>query len=279
MMSNFDQSFSSFNYSVAGLNLLVKDLVKVCSESFKSEHYQSLSLNFEENFQLVCETKLKSIVKEDTLVISLRAQELEVAMAVDKIKDIGKVIMSPGELKLSDKDATAFLYIWRHVKKPASFEIICSDTEMTDSVLSSTLSGISFISSDICSFTLRVESCHQITDESIFLLVSKIIPNMKNLEHLKLYLSGTCITDDSIVMFAQRSAEIVKSLLSLEIDLRGTQVTGTFGDELLDKLLPQIEFLESLKILIDDMGMNDKIYSQIEVAQAQISNRRSVKQE
>ena len=228
--SNFQESVNKFEeslliqlQSLSQLSLPAPDLSKACSRYLKECKFETTLIKFQPKLQ----TKLKFLYSKgvlDILVQKDEASESAIVIEDSELEQVEKVVLHVKKSTLSERDAMAFMYAWRHIKKPCSFELLCESKYTTNEVLINVLSTICFIFNDIENFRLHLGGCKLINDESVLPFMERTLPTMKNLKGLNIWLYATAITDISFLAFAKNNTHVLNSLRRLELNLGNVKI-------------------------------------------------------
>ena len=225
-ISNLDDQLSGLARIIHKSVLQYETMAQVCSEYFAKYLWPPLDTGFEPHHLLRLHTNLQIKTKADILEISLRRNNnKETAIKMSNLKNIKKVTFYMDQYALTNEDNAVFQYICKHVDEKIELEIHCYSKEATNSVISQILYTISPIVHRFQSFAFKLGNCKLVNDESIFYLMEKVLPNMKNTKSLTIWLFGTSISDQSVLDLMKYNTGTIKSLSRFEINLADTMIT------------------------------------------------------
>ena len=256
-ISALDDILLSKSLSIFELGLPNQKLSKPYVKYFENYTQEPFKIKPESTYDFKCKTNLLFDKKESTLIISTNEKDTrEIAIQTKQLDDIAKVVINIDPLPLSTHDSVALLYIWRHLKKSISLELISEAREITNTALTNVLSTIPYIAGNLSNFTIKLLFTKNINDDTIAPFLEKTLPNMKKLKHLHLGFLGTDITDQSIIFLSNRNRELIKSLLTLEINIGETRVTDA-GLAPMFFMMPLMEtfYLNTYKTSITDISI------------------------
>jgi len=140
----------------------------------------------------------------------------------NEIKNMENIVLTLNQSKVEKGTIHAFTKLWKELAKPKSLDV--NFYNFIDQSLQDFCQPTLWMTKSLSTLKLNLSDC-KVSDESVTLLFSNVLPKFIGLREICLNLEGTRITDKSLSAFGQSSLSCLFSLESLELFLALTNIT------------------------------------------------------
>jgi len=249
----FDIWLEGCNVGESGFEVLFKDTlqnnpkIKKLSLNLRKTKLTDASLNGLA-FQVL--SKLEDVKALELFLGGTNITDEGITSMLINIKNLDCLKLDLQNTKTSDKSIETFAQcILPFMDSLTHFEIYLGSTAITDK----SMTQLMFKTENIKAFKIDLQST-KITDKSLVSFAQNLLPFMKTVESLELYLWGTEITDYGFSKLCMK----MKTLKNIKLDLSNTNISDLSLQAFLRVTLPSATALQNINIWVENSKVRDQ---------------------